>query len=461
MAITEAALTSGTDVTSPSSSTTASISPTADSLVTVFVMNYRAAGSPNTPTVSGASMTWDQVATTAFGASSEMRITKFRAMASSPGSGALTIDFGGQTQTTVFWSIEEFAGVHTGGTNGSVAIRQFKTGTGNTTVPFCQFDGPVKSNSGCVTGSGHVAASATPNTGFTEIHDLTSGGRGLETQWSATPQWFCAVTLPGTGQWGFIGVELRDAADANNDSVIPVVASVSSSKTSNTNTDITVTFSSDGPSTPNPSNAPSVGDLYIAVATIACFTIGGTPAVATPSNFTPGQLSRATSGVEHGIITFYKVMDGTETSIALAGTPNLATDGMTGKVVRIAAGTFDPTLISSTTPAQTAANANFSVGGVTTDRDNALVLYFHDAARATVTFNTGPFEMMEFWDFGSDPGDATMSDMQAIIQSPAGATGSKTITHGGGASAGGGVCYAIQPPVSTARHSSLPITGVG
>ena len=101
--------------------TTASISPTANALVIVSVGNNIA--SANTPTVSGASGTWVQIATVV-SADGSRRVTMFRDLSSSPGSGALTIDFAAQSQTNVGYSIDQFTGVATSGTHGSGAIVQ-------------------------------------------------------------------------------------------------------------------------------------------------------------------------------------------------------------------------------------------------------------------------------------------------------------------------------------------------
>lgn len=104
--------------------TTAAISPTANALVLVSVQNTTVSGTPNTPTVTGCSMTWTQVITDRLG-STVLRMTMFRGLSASPGSGcALTIDFAGQEQTDITWVVNEWTGVDTGGTNGSAAVVQ-------------------------------------------------------------------------------------------------------------------------------------------------------------------------------------------------------------------------------------------------------------------------------------------------------------------------------------------------
>jgi hypothetical protein len=111
--------------------TTASISPAANNLVILVVHNWRG-GSPTVPTVTGVSMTWTQVATLQH-PNVFMTFTVFRALAQAPGSGALTIDFGGVTQTACGWSITEFSNVAISGTNGADAIVQCVTTSNNGT----------------------------------------------------------------------------------------------------------------------------------------------------------------------------------------------------------------------------------------------------------------------------------------------------------------------------------------
>lgn len=104
---------------------TASVSPGANNLILVTVSSARAAGTIATPTVTGASMTWVQILSQGdAGAGSQRRITMFRGMSASPGSGALTLDFGGQSQDRAYYAVEQVTGTDTSGTNGSGAIVQ-------------------------------------------------------------------------------------------------------------------------------------------------------------------------------------------------------------------------------------------------------------------------------------------------------------------------------------------------
>lgn len=110
MAITVSNLTTGASATDATSYATASVSPSANKLILLFVGNRRSGGSPTQPTVTGASMTWTLVDSADGG--NEVRTSIFRSLNASPGSGALTIDFGGVTQGSCGWSVAEFTGTN-------------------------------------------------------------------------------------------------------------------------------------------------------------------------------------------------------------------------------------------------------------------------------------------------------------------------------------------------------------
>src|SRR5574343_915867 len=95
LTITASNLTSGSDTTNATSYVTASVTPAANALLLLHVLMSRAGASPPTPTVTGAGLTWVLVRRTAdftVGAATGA-VAVFRALGSSPSSGALTIDF--------------------------------------------------------------------------------------------------------------------------------------------------------------------------------------------------------------------------------------------------------------------------------------------------------------------------------------------------------------------------------
>lgn len=170
------ALTSSSSTTNATSYASASISPTANRLIIASVSVFNSGAAASTPTLSGAGMTWTQVATVASGATSQRRVTVFRALSASPGSGAVTIDLGGVTHESAAWSFVEFSNVDTSGTNGSGAVVQSDTDTSGTTnvtthaaLSLAAFEN-FANMCYCVTML-QANNAVTPGTGFTEISD--------------------------------------------------------------------------------------------------------------------------------------------------------------------------------------------------------------------------------------------------------------------------------------------------
>lgn len=125
--------------TDANSYNTASISPTANSLILAAVTNFKS-GTPDTPALSGNGLTWVQIGSPVNydNAGTQQSLSLFRAMGASPSTGAVTIGYSGVTQLGTSWVISQFSGVDTSGTNGSGAIVQSGTATvpaaGGTTI---------------------------------------------------------------------------------------------------------------------------------------------------------------------------------------------------------------------------------------------------------------------------------------------------------------------------------------
>jgi hypothetical protein len=125
-------LTSGSKISASASFTTATITPGAGRLVLAFAMNRKVGGAA-TPTASGNGLTWQQIASVLNFAGGNSRITCFRAMGPAPSAGPLTFDFAGQQQEACAWSVFEYDNVDGTGTNGSGAVVQQLTTSGNVT----------------------------------------------------------------------------------------------------------------------------------------------------------------------------------------------------------------------------------------------------------------------------------------------------------------------------------------
>lgn len=186
-------LTSGTSATDGTSFVTASVTPTADRLVLLAVLSGRndSVNAEVPSSVTGNGLTWVQVATVAFdtGAATRHTITILRAMGAAPSAGAITINFSATHQSCT-WSVAEFAGVDTGGTNGSAAVVQAVTAAsaadadGLLSITLAAFGSAENGTYGAF--GVNNDRTWTPGSGFTELHDLpqtVSPLHTLMTEW--------------------------------------------------------------------------------------------------------------------------------------------------------------------------------------------------------------------------------------------------------------------------------------
>ena len=228
MAIVGSNLTAGADTTDANSFPTASVTLLANRLILAAIGNSKAT-TANVPTLSSTGATWVQIATleTTTGGGFR-RATLFRTMVSSDQTGVITIGFAGVIQAGAMWSIDQFTGVDTSGTNGSGAVVQNATaiddsGTATSlTITLAAFADAVNNTS---YGMGIVARSAAedlvPGTGFVQLADVghSSPIMSLLSEWkspvgediSVDFTWTTAAAACG------IAVEVKAAASAATD----------------------------------------------------------------------------------------------------------------------------------------------------------------------------------------------------------------------------------------------------
>lgn len=152
---------------------TASVTPTANALILIAVgMTVAASPTPTLTSVVGNGITYTQIDTTVPGART---IALFRGMAASPTAGAITIT-APSTLTSCYWTVAQFTGVDTSGTNGSGAIVQ--------------------------TINGKPASSLTPSQAFTTTPNAANAGFG-------------AIITAGTISAGSAGTGWTLAGNAN------------------------------------------------------------------------------------------------------------------------------------------------------------------------------------------------------------------------------------------------------
>lgn len=465
MAITESPHTSGSQA-SASSATTASITPTANRLQLLTVFSSCATTPVNTPTVTGAGMTWEVVVTieTALNAGTSRygRGTTFRAMSASPGSGALTIDFAGQSNH-IDWSVAEFAGIHTGGTNGSAAVRNVASVVGTGAGEFLPFTTPILAASGGYSAYGAQIV-ATPIPDGTQIHYVSVGSPGpcdLLTAWKATPSITNSTQNGNNAAHFHFSIELRDAADPNNDGAIPTIVAQSNTATTGTtgatNGSLTYTFTG--------AMVPANGDIFVAVQTIAhlantAFTLGTTPAGWTliTSNLASANASRP------GVAVYIRKMNGTETSLVVPAlaTGGASTDGHGLKVIKlgnVGEAVWDTAL--NTTPAATAA-VDYTINGQAAVAADVLCLYIcgGDATNSSALPVSMLKDLLEVWDFQSDPGEAQGSCCQTIIAGPAGVSPGNKVFTAAGSRRGAGVFLAFAASGPTALIPRNPAINI-
>lgn len=211
MAIAATNLDSGASFNSGNNSfNTASITVAANRLYVVSVESFLNSGAVNTPTISGASQTWDQIGTQL--QSNNLRVTLFKCMPSSGASGALTIAHGGQTQIACSWSVNEFTGAKTSGSNGADAIVQNvgNSGSGSQsggTVTLAAFANA--SNAAYGSSLFQQGNSQTAGSGFSLLSQTGVGTQSFHTEFEATQDTTVDWTWSSaSGQWAAMAIEI-------------------------------------------------------------------------------------------------------------------------------------------------------------------------------------------------------------------------------------------------------------
>lgn len=220
MAITASNLTSGLSGTDTQSYDTASVSPGANRLilVAVAIRNYNFGGA-GTVTLSGNGLTFVQVTSVDYSnvASSKSRLALFRAMGASPSAGAITISISGASNSACAWSVDEFDGVDTSGTNGSGAVVQNNTCATDDADPAPSITlsalGDAANNAVFACFSNAQNRYLTPTTDYTELADQAGNNCCIETHYKIPG----TTSLSASGYSNFddaagIAVEIKAAA---------------------------------------------------------------------------------------------------------------------------------------------------------------------------------------------------------------------------------------------------------
>ena len=210
MTIVPTVLTSGGNAADQSSYNTASITPPANTLILLFVSN--ALGVLNTPTVTGCNMTWTQVITAE---PANTRLTVFRGVGSAPTTGALTIDFAGQTQNNCRWVAVQLAGADTGGANGANGVVQSGSAAGNGSTASISLSAIAKADNITIGGlSMNTGSGITVGSGYTELVNVSGIEGNTEVEWRLGTN--NVVSWTYTGANNDLGVALEIKAAVNN-----------------------------------------------------------------------------------------------------------------------------------------------------------------------------------------------------------------------------------------------------
>lgn len=204
----------------------------------------------------------------------------------------------------------------------------------------------------------------------------------------------------------------------------PVIAAVSSDKTGNTSTDITVTYAADGPS------GISAGALLVAEVSATNASATVVPTIDTPADWDlwvsgPGPAS-GSSGLQTRVSVFTRIAQAGDTGVTFTASPNALTWGMTVKVARISG--HDPTLYAHKFAAAVGVDGtSIDAPAVTTTIADCLIIGCAARARQSVAgWISGTWA--EQWDFGTDPGSANEQTAASKTQAAAGSTGTNTFT---------------------------------
>lgn len=214
MAVSATQLTAGGTTTDGNSFTTASITPTANRLITVVIGLQGSTGTPAL-SVSGCGLTWVQVDNNPL-ASSTRATAIFRAMGASPTTGALTISTTNNV-TNIFWGVAEWTGMDTSGTNGSGAIGVTGNNTVSAATSISQAWSPTAGSAGLAVLDIAVQVNPSAGTGWTALsqQNQPTQANGFLSMWSSTAASPIAASWVGSGNGFYTWIEVKPAAAVN------------------------------------------------------------------------------------------------------------------------------------------------------------------------------------------------------------------------------------------------------
>lgn len=197
-------------LTSGTSATTGTVTLTAGRLYLFGVANSKASA-PTTPTVSGGP-TWTNEQSVAFAtiASPTNRITVFRAVPVSNYTGTITVDFGGNSQTMIQGSIQEFTGVDTTTNNGVVQSAVNSTNSATSITATLGAFGSARNGTFEFSAHTNTGSSGVPP-GWIALDQATPTGHWIEQQYRGDNATSVVSSWPSATAAAIIALEMKSS----------------------------------------------------------------------------------------------------------------------------------------------------------------------------------------------------------------------------------------------------------
>lgn len=214
MAIAGTQVVAGGDTTPGTSNPTASWTPTANVLILLDVRASNNGGSaPAAPSsVTGNGLTWVQDSTVTYtdSATETARLTRFRTMGASPTTGATTINQASAPTASMSWTIREYSGTDTTGTNGSGAVVQTVTNTGTGTAVSASMAawGDTTNNAADLGVVAITSPTISPEAGWTAYTQQTDFGT-MRNMWRIGQDTTPTATLSASDAWAAMATEIK------------------------------------------------------------------------------------------------------------------------------------------------------------------------------------------------------------------------------------------------------------
>ena len=207
-------LTAGSDTTdSAASYSTASITPTANEVVVLYVLTTIGSGTAGTVTPTHGSITFTSVTSRLFNGTLR-RISMFTGVASgSPSAGAITITPSASTQTGCAWVVQQWTGVDT-----TTPVVQSAVNSGTGTSLSATLSAFGSANNATAAGGANDAAGSgawTAGTGFTLLGNpaaMATPSVRIAGEYQLANDTTPNLTNSTSTTWGFIAAEMKAAA---------------------------------------------------------------------------------------------------------------------------------------------------------------------------------------------------------------------------------------------------------